>query len=837
MTARLRRAIWITWRVVLAAVVTFSALLLLWATSTLSWPQRSFELKKIRATEGVGFTSKMPAPWLGFTYAPRSGILTEDGRALTPVNENAVVREQGRGTFRVGGERVLFSTSDGSDALTNGRKYTLRVQAIVPPPLRPFIFCAGQLAALLLLGKRLFVFAAWLRRSAVEGAGGAPAISASAWALVLFVIALAARLGFLWLNPDYTDGQMSIRGTPYSDAKGWLDMAKSTARGDGVDTTFPGMRALYPMFLANFFTWFGDSVLFAKWLQAMIGAASAALIFLILRRAMPLWSALAAALFFAVDPRQVTQAGRLMTEPFGLLLTMLSAWCLIVGGERRRIGMLFVAGAFLACSNLARPLTLFAFPFFVAVIAVNAFLREPRRWRAAAFHPAAFAIGTVICLAPWVIRERVVHGIWAISANSSSALFAASSPEFGVWGNGVESLAAESGVPNEVKSRYDFFQARFQENLRRYPGFYASNVARSFAVAAKGCSNVSPVFLGAAVGAMAALCLMSLRFGSMKTILLIALPVIPATALLAVTNNQYATAFAILGAAFTLWWRPFPAAVLVVCHGGGLLGSALFGNPDLQRVRLLIDWVEAGWTFAGVLALASVIAAIVIRVPVRALLSVPAGQIRDCADERTAPWLRWIAWGFAAFLFVSTSRLVFLNAIKTPPPSPPLRLSDTERSLLLQDFVSRFPTWQRMSDPALMEATRIWRRRAFVEFGVIEKEAYEFPANIGFPHWTNRFEPRPYGHISLIFRGSGESFTGGIWTEFAGQVPPELRDSLCIVIGLTKYRPAIEPYLTRSVEALAIIPAPGFKPDFTRAIVAPIFPETQTLLEEPVAPQ
>ena len=96
-----------------------------------------------------------------------------------------------------------------------------------------------------------------------------------------------------------------------------------------------------------------------------------------------------------------------------------------------------------------------------------------------------------------------------------------------------------------------------------------------------------------------------------------------------------------------------------------MLGSALFGNPDLQRVRLLIDWVEAGWTFAGALLLGSVVVAMVIRVPVGTLLGVPAGQSRDREDDRTAPWLRWIGWGFAAFLFVSTSRLVFLNAIKT----------------------------------------------------------------------------------------------------------------------------------------------------------------------------
>ena len=102
--------------------------------------------------------------------------------------------------------------------------------------------------------------------------------------------------------------------------------------------------------------------------------------------------------------------------------------------------MLFASGAFLACSNLARPLTLFAFPICVAIIAANSWLRESRRWKMAVLHSSAFALGTVVFLAPWVIRQRVVHGIWTISCNSSSALFAASTPEFGVWRDGVESL-------------------------------------------------------------------------------------------------------------------------------------------------------------------------------------------------------------------------------------------------------------------------------------------------------------------------------------------------------------------------------------------------------------
>ena len=822
MSPRSMPALRLAWRAALAVPVLASALLLLWMGKLLPWPERTIPLTKIRATEGFGCTSKLPAPWPGFAFAGPSGILTENGRELTPAKENGLVRQHGMGAFRVGGERVLFSSSDGSDPLKNGRVYSLRVPTVVVPWLRPLILCGGALAGFLFFGKNLRPVIARLRPVAAESAGS-PAISAWKWALALFVLALAVRAGFILANPDYTDGQMSIRGMPYSDAGGWHAMAKSTARGRGVDSAFPGMRALYPMFLANFYTWFGPSPALAKALQALIGAATTAVIFLALRRALPLWPSVAAALFFAVDPRQVTQAGRLMTEPFGLLLTVLSAWCLIVGGERRRPALLFASGAFFACSNLTRPLTLFAFPIFVTLIAANAWLREKPRWRAALLHSAAFAFGTALCLAPWIIRERVTHGIWSISSNSSSALFAASTPQFGTWSTAVEALAGQAGIPYKVKPRFDFFQERFRENLQNHPGFYASNVRRSLALAALRNENLSAAFYGAGLGALGILTALAALRGGRRAAAAVALPAVIALLLLLFANNQWAGALALVGAAFTLWWRPFPGAVLVVGHFGALLGSALFGNPDLERMSLLADWLVAGWMFAGLLAIAGL------------LLRFPFRPATACLDDPPPRVLCSLGWIFAAFLLLSSTRLVVLNVFTKHPPRPKPKLTDLQRSAFLQEFATRFPEWQRLADPALISAPLGWKRRAFVEFGALDLEVFRFPAGVGFPHWQGIFDPRPSAHNAFTFQACAAPFAGGVWMEIAGDIPPSLLETPCLLIGLAKVRPLVTAYFPNSVEAVAIIPAPDLKPDFNRALVAPVCAETQALLDAPTA--
>ena len=825
------------YRSLLVGVVILAALALLCAKSVLPWPSRTIDLTKIRASQGFGYTAKLPEPWTGFAFVPKSGFLTEDGRGMTSVNENGLVRETGMGTFRVGGERVLFSTSDGSDPLKNGRRYSLKIETVVAPKFQPLLTIAGEIAALFLLWRNLRALGRQVRRAAIqtaEGEGVSTPVSARTLALVLFAGALAIRAGFLVGNPEYTDQQMSIRGIPYSDARDWNRMAKSAAEGRGVDATYPGMRALYPMFLAHFYTWAGPSLALAKALQALIGAASAALVFLALRRALPQWPAFAAALFFAMDPRQVSQAGKLMTEPFGLLLILLSAWCLMIGGDRRRPAILFASGTFFACSNLARPLTLFVFPIFCALIAVNAWLCESRRWRAVLLHSSAFTLGMAICLGSWVVRERVVHGIWGISYNSASALFAASTPEFGTWGAGVESRSTEAGVRHVVKDRYDFFQAQFRENLKKYPGFYAGNVARSLRTAALECRNVSPSLTGAWIGAFALACGVAARRGGAWQATVVAVPALIGALALIGANPLWASVFAATGIVFALWWRTFPAAVLVVCHFGALLGSALFANPDLQRVRLLIDWLEAGWIFAGLFAVISLVLALLMGIPVHVSIHQSSGSIRDLADESAPLWLRRLGWGFATFLVISTCRLVFLNCFAPPARIAPAPLTDEARTAFLQDLAAHAPAWQRLTDPAFIAGPHGWSRRIFVDFVSIEKEVYHFPAGVGSEHWSGHFSPRPYEYTTFMFGALGRSAVPNVHAEIAGTIPSSLRQTPCLVIGLIKVRPDLEPYLRNSVETVAIIPAPALKPDLTRAFIAPETPDTRALLDAPV---
>lgn len=86
-----------------------------WATADL------VPVEGVHKEQGFCYTAEMPPGTKG------EFELWEDDRKLGPApSYHAEIREQGQGRYHIGGQSLYFSTSDGTDALENGRSYTLR---------------------------------------------------------------------------------------------------------------------------------------------------------------------------------------------------------------------------------------------------------------------------------------------------------------------------------------------------------------------------------------------------------------------------------------------------------------------------------------------------------------------------------------------------------------------------------------------------------------------------------------------------------------------------------------------------------------------------------------
>lgn len=294
-------------------------------------------------------------------------------------------------------------------------------------------------------------------------------------ASLFFLLALLVRLYFVYTHPNF-DNIFSVKGVPYSDGLTWVSPAITLAHGEGLGAVFrPGFSIL----LALFYVWFGTSFHVITALNVLVGATTAVFIYLVGEQVFTRTIASAAALFFVFDPSQLIQTPQATTEPLGLMFFAGSVYCLLRGSRTGKLKFPIIAGALLALSNLARPLTLFCAPFYAAYLALAEWLRAKKLTKA--LLPAcAFWIGVMLTLSPWLIRQRLVHGVWTISTNMGEALYGATSPKYKTWKYTVRADADRAGIEPTLGARYKFFIAQSLKNMHRYPAFYARQVAHSY---------------------------------------------------------------------------------------------------------------------------------------------------------------------------------------------------------------------------------------------------------------------------------------------------------------------------------------------------------------------
>jgi 4-amino-4-deoxy-L-arabinose transferase-like glycosyltransferase len=181
----------------------------------------------------------------------------------------------------------------------------------------------------------------------------------------------------------------------------------------------------YPLFLAACQVVFGPRLLPVRLAQAALGAGCVWLVARLVRRALPgsvdppgaAWTAaLIAALFAALDPYVVANSALVLSEAVFLPLMLLAQWGLAVlwapPGERpslsnrRAAGWALLTGAASGAAVLVRP----SWALYVPAVLAAWVGLSGRCRRAAAWRAALVAVGLVVVMAPWWVRNARVYG-------------------------------------------------------------------------------------------------------------------------------------------------------------------------------------------------------------------------------------------------------------------------------------------------------------------------------------------------------------------------------------------------------------------------------------------
>ncbi len=186
---------------------------------------------------------------------------------------------------------------------------------------------------------------------------------------------------------------------------------------------------------------FGDKLVVAPVLSAIIGTLLVVLVHRLARRFLSENRARVAATLTALHPGLIAYSALVMTEILAALLLALAAFAYVslserVPGERGRFGAAALAGFVLGLAALVRPSTLLALPLL-------GFFETKLEWRAFA-RPAAAVLVALLVVSPWTIRNcRVMDGCALVSTNGGWNLAIGSVFDSGRF----ETLRASDGCP------------------------------------------------------------------------------------------------------------------------------------------------------------------------------------------------------------------------------------------------------------------------------------------------------------------------------------------------------------------------------------------------------
>jgi hypothetical protein len=216
---------------------------------------------------------------------------------------------------------------------------------------------------------------------------------------VVLVVAALMRSRFLSAGPP-------TFVTPDSDDYLWPGYA--LASGLGFE---PELRRtpLYPIFIALVLGAGGNLATLAA-VQHGLGIVTAGLAFGLGRAAFgPIAGRLAgllAGLMVALSGPLIIYEHYLMSEALFTLVLTLGLLVLVVALRRPTRGWLLAAGGAVALACLTRPIGQAVAPIAVGM----PFLLALPRWRAGLMRAALVAVGLVLVLAPWTLRNLLVHG-------------------------------------------------------------------------------------------------------------------------------------------------------------------------------------------------------------------------------------------------------------------------------------------------------------------------------------------------------------------------------------------------------------------------------------------
>jgi 4-amino-4-deoxy-L-arabinose transferase-like glycosyltransferase len=178
-------------------------------------------------------------------------------------------------------------------------------------------------------------------------------------------------------------------------------------------------------------------------IQAIIGALTAVLAFMIGMNLVPFGLAALAGIFTAFSPHLITMVGYVLTETFFTFLSSLGLWLLFVAYRKKKLALYLMASIVFGLASLVRP-ALLLFPVFISILVF--FYLKPTRRVLIVF---LILIGVFSTMLPWSLWTKYK------TTKTNKAGLALSSLVFGSYPDLINKDPTLKGFPYQEDPQYN----------------------------------------------------------------------------------------------------------------------------------------------------------------------------------------------------------------------------------------------------------------------------------------------------------------------------------------------------------------------------------------------
>lgn len=633
---------------------------------------------------------------------------------------------------------------------------------------------------------------------------------------IIFVFALIVRLLFYALNQDFTFWRVSVFGVPFSDAVVWNDLAMNIADGRGMVGIMGGQRPLYSFLLACLYTWFGSSFEIGKLLNVFASSLFIAFVYLIVEKTFNRLIGFFVAVYLALERGQLAFSLTMMTEPTGALFFAVGFYLFLKALESRKDLFFFMSGSFLAFSNLARPLTLFCYVPFSGLI-YFILKKQSAGSRAIVHGLLLFAVGCILVLTPWMLRQKAVHGILSISDRSAESFYAATTPELRSWGPELDKEMLRLGLFG-LQERYRYQMRKGVENLKEHPLFFLSNISSIFLAYVMDPYDVKELAFTYLIPLFTFylffLVPLKQRGKGRKAIMAL---VGCCTMAFQVLSGPISYGITIAGMALSLIWRKNDAPFVLA---GAFIFSGLFlsigAGPNLiSRSLLIVGWIFIAYHLLFYTWLFTLIHHRVFRDQTSLVLgsTLPFSSYLEEKSGPAARVTRRLLKGFglciALFFLVTSARIAYLNFLGAHPENAYAALSHAEQQMILKNVMHRIPDAfserERSEpvdilgnvDPLLLDEGA--NRKLLIATGEVSPYVYRIPGFLDLRYICKFFFPRAYDRTVMMVKDIG-------FCVLPNRVPEDYVGKHVVIVGRLDFDPRIIYEGRAVVEVIAVLP-------------------------------